>query len=468
MRTSSSRGTASHRRDERIVARLEPPNANLDRGHDHRAHSVDKVTKLLNASHAGVMRGGMSGPAVATRGMGFSAPRRQRLRVVEQRGDPDPGASMTTLAAVAGLLLILFVLLEAFEVLVLPRRVTRPYRFTRAYYRAGWRVWKTAARLFPSPRREQTFLSVFGPLSLLVLFALWAAGLVLGFGLLHHAVSPREAGLAESVYLSGTTFTTLGYGDVTPASPASRALAIAEAATGFGFFAIVIGYLPVLYQSFSRREAFIALLDARAGSPPAAGRMLLRTPPDGDGGGCLTDFLAEAERWAAEVLEGHLSFPVLGYYRSQHDNQSWLATLTCILDASALLLTVVEGADQTQARLTFAMARHTLVDLGLVLRRSPEPPSEDRLPDTRLEELLAALRSVGVRVRDDAPARARLAELRELYESFAAGLAGHFRLPVPSMWPTDERPDNWQTSAWMRRADPLTSLGSDPKDDHFD
>src|SRR6185503_625334 len=102
---------------------------------------------------------------------------------------------------------------------------------------------------------------------------------------------------------------------------------------------------------------------------PAAGRMLLRTPPGS--GGCLTGFLAEAERWAAEVLEGHLSFPVLGYYRSQHDNQSWLAALACALDASALLLTVADGTDRTQARLTFAMARHALVDLGLVLRRPP-------------------------------------------------------------------------------------------------
>src|SRR5205807_2457407 len=208
------------------------------------------------------------------------------------------------------------------------------------------------------------------------LFALWAAGLVLGFGLLHHAAAPREAGFAESLYLSGTTFTTLGYGDVTPISPLGRILAVAEAATGFGFFAVVIGYMPVLYQSFSRREGFIALLDARAGSPPAAGRLLLRTPPGGDGGGCLTDFLAEAERWAAEVLEGHLSFPVLGYYRSQHDNQSWLAALACVLDTCALVLTVADGADRTQARLTFAMARHTLVDLGLVLQRAPVAVTE--------------------------------------------------------------------------------------------
>src|SRR5947199_1618138 len=188
--------------------------------------------------------------------------------------------------AAAGSLLVLFVLAEAFEALVLPRRVTRPFRFTRLFYRAGWRAWAALADRLPA-RRRQTFLSVFGPLSLLALIAVWAAGLIVGFGLVHHGLDPHDRSPAESLYLSGTTFTTLGYGDVTPRTPAARVLAVAEAATGFGFFAVVIGYLPVLYQSFSRREAFIALLDARAGSPPAAGRMLLRTPPGG--GECLSD-----------------------------------------------------------------------------------------------------------------------------------------------------------------------------------
>lgn len=369
--------------------------------------------------------------------------------------------------AAAGIVLIVVVLAEVFEALVLPRRVTRPFRFVRVYYRFGWSAWAALGDLLPPTRRRQTFLSVFGPLSLLVLFAVWAAVLVVGFGLVHHALSVRDGGLADSLYFSGTTFTTLGYGDLTPLTPATRFLSVVEAATGFGFFAVVISYLPVLFQAYSRREAFIALLDARAGSPPAAGRMLLRTPPT-EAGHCLTDFLAESERWAAEVLESYLSFPVLGYYRSQHDNQSWLCGLACVLDTCALMLTVVEAGDRTQARLTFAMARHTLVDLGLILRRPPTIPDEDRLPDARLGELLAALKAEGVKVREDDAARARLRELRRLYEPFVAGLSEFFRLPVLGVWPAEEKPDNWRTSAWMRRADPITALGADPKDEHFD
>ena len=374
---------------------------------------------------------------------------------------------MQSATAVLGLALVLFVLVEAFEALVLPRRVLRPFRFTRLYYRLTWRTWAVLFHIVPYARPRQTFLGLFGPLSLLVLFAVWGVSLIAGFGLVHHALAPRDGGLADALYLSGTTFTTLGYGDMVPTTRPARVVAVAEAATGFGFFAVVISYLPVLYQAFGRREAFIALLDARAGSPPAAGRMLLRTPPTGESVACLMGFLNEAERWAAEVLEGHLSFPVLGHYRSQHDNQSWLAALACTLDTTALLLTVVDGSIRTQARLTFAMARHVVVDLGLVARRMPKAPVDDRLSPARLSELLAALQAVGVQVRDDAEARAKLVELRGLYEPFVTGLATYYRLTIPDVWPTDERPDNWRTSAWVQRAAPLTSLGVDPRDDHF-
>jgi Ion channel len=372
---------------------------------------------------------------------------------------------MSVLCGLVGFALVLWVLVETFEAMVLPRRVTRPYRFTRLYYRVAWRLWLALATLIPPGRRRTSMLSGFGPLSLLALFALWAAALVAGFGLMHAAVAPPDRALADSLYLSGTTFTTLGYGDVNPAGAAGRVLSVAEAVVGFGFLAVVVSYLPVLYQAFSRREAAISLLDARAGSPPSAGQLLLRLPPSADG--ALDRYLEGAERWSAELLESHLSFPILGYYRSQHDNQSWLAALVCALDTCALLLTVVDSVDRQQVRLTFAMARHALVDLALVLRRPPAKGA-DRLPPDQLARLGAALRQSGARVRDDDPAVAKLAELRGLYEPFAAALAAHLRLEVPPVWREGGAPDNWQTSAWMRQAGGLTALGADPRDDHFD
>jgi hypothetical protein len=372
---------------------------------------------------------------------------------------------VTLVSALAGAALIVFVLVDVFEAVVLPRRVTRPYRLARLFFRSAWWVWCLAADRVRGGRVRAGMLGGFGPLSLLTLFALWALGMVAGFGLLHHALAPDERSIGESFYLSGTTFTTLGYGDVTPIGAADRTLAVAEALVGFGFFALVIGYLPVFYQAFSRRELAISLLDARAGSPPCGGELLIRMPPNA--GGALTRFLEEAERWAAELLESQLSYPVLSFYRSQHDNQSWLAALTCALDASALLLTVVTGADRAQARLTFAMARHALVDVALVLNRRPRHGHGDRLPDERMNDLLAALRAGGVPVRVDDTACAKLRELRGLYEPFANALAAYLRLNLPPVWPGGGGPDNWQTSAGMRRAAGLTHLAA-PGDDHFE
>jgi hypothetical protein len=368
---------------------------------------------------------------------------------------------MAYVHGLAGLVLVVVVLGESFESLVLPRRVTRPYRLTLLYYLAAWATWKGLAALIPPARRE-TWLSVFGPLSLFALLALWVACLVLGFGLLQHAASP-ELALSDALYLSGTTFTTLGYGDVVPGPGFGRMVAVLEAAAGLGFFAMVIGYLPVLYQAFSRRETLISLLDARAGSPPSAGRLLLRLGHDGP---ALERLLERAEAWSAELLESHLSYPMLSYYRSQHDNQSWLAALVCILDTCALLLTVGGGTGRTQARLTFAMARHAIVDLALILRRPPQDHA-GRLPPARLKALCEALRAAGMQARDDEAAAAALAELRALYEPAAAALADFLRLALPDVWPEDGRPDNWQTSAWAGRAAPLGSLGGPPSDDHF-
>src|SRR5436190_1211051 len=264
---------------------------------------------------------------------------------------------MSLLAGIAGGVLVAVVLWDAFETIVLPRRVTRRVRLTRFFYRATWRPFAASARFVHAGGRREAYLGFYGPLSLLLLLVLWAAALVLGFGLLQYAAAPGS--FTTDVYMSGTTFFTLGLGDVAPRGTFARVLPVVESGLGFGFLAIVIGYFPVLYQAFSRREVSISLLDARAGSPPSAAELLRRHAGPG-GAAALEQLLRDWERWAAEVLETHLSYPLLAYFRSQHTNQSWLAALTTVLDTSALVMVGVEGACARQARLTFAMARHGL------------------------------------------------------------------------------------------------------------
>lgn len=356
---------------------------------------------------------------------------------------------------ILGAIVIAIVLWDAFETVVLPRRVTRKLRLARAFYRCTWIPWRAAARSIVPRKRRESFLGLYGPLSLLFLLSVWAAGLILGFALLHFgagsavSLSGEEPSFRVDLYLSGTTFFTLGMGDVVPRTFLARALTVAESGMGFGFLALVIGYLPVLYQSFSRRELNIALLDARAGSPPTAAE-LLRRHAYPHGLEALQLLLRDFERWAAELLESHISYPVLGYFRSQHANQSWLAALSVLLDTSALAIAGVEGACARQAELTFAMARHVVVDLAQVFSAPPSAPPEDRLYAKDLAALRQELASAGLRICDGKEFEERLRKLRGEYEPYVHSLAQHLRVNIPPWISYQKSPDNWQTSAWGR------------------
>ena len=362
--------------------------------------------------------------------------------------------SQNTLAVLCSLSLICFILLEGFETLLLPRRIERRLRLTSFFYRSLWRFWARTSRLVPTAGRDN-FLAIFGPLSLLFLLTFWAAGLITGFALLqwglHDPIHAPEdiPTFSTYLYLSATTFVTLGFGDVSPLTSLGRGITDTEAGVGFGFLAIVIGYLPVLYGAFSRREVDIALMDARASSPPSAGAMLQRvgTCPDPTE---LRDMLKEYERWAAELIESHLSYPVLMFYRSQHDRQSWLSALTTILDVCAFVLAKVPEGPQWQARMTFAMARHAAVDLALVFDTPPRAPSQDRLPPERSAYLVTLLRDSGLSVTETPETDERLTELRHLYEPFVNSLSHILLLDLPTWLPNPSLPDNWQTSAWDR------------------
>lgn len=381
---------------------------------------------------------------------------------------------MRYVLALLSLIMIAVVLLDAFEATVFPRRVTHAYRFARFYFRNTWRLWRGVGCRLPPGRHRESFLSVFGPLSMLGLFTCWVIGLIVGFALLNWSLGTplRVAqddvvGFGTYLYFSGGTFFTLGFGDITPTAPFSRFLAILEAGMGFGFLAVIISYLPVLYQAFSQREVTISLLDARAGSPPSAEQFLRRHALAHDMSR-IGNLLAEWERWAAQVLESHLSFPVLSYYRSQHDNQSWLATLTMILDSCALLIASVKHSSGFQAQTTFAMARHVAVDMALVFHTPPLKTEPDRLPPERFAELRAELQAAGLKMAEGPAVCEHLEELRGMYEPFVAAMAQFLLFRLPPIMPSEPGVDNWQTSAWMRRVPGFGHLRSpDTRDDHF-
>src|SRR5881275_3751814 len=377
---------------------------------------------------------------------------------------------MRWVVGVVGIALLAIVLWDAFETIILPRRISGRFRLAKLFYRTTWPPWRAVAPLLPR-RPGDAFLSFYGPLSLLLLLALWATGIVLAFGMLEWAagsalsMTGADPGFGADMYMSGTTFFTLGLGDVVPRTPIAKTLTVIEAGTGFAFLALVIGYFPVIYQAFSRREVAISLLDARAGSPPSASELLWRHRGD-PGTAALTDLLRDWERWAADVLESHLSYPPLAYFRSQHYNESWLAALTTILDASAVVMIGLDGWCARQAELTFAMARHAVVDLAQVFSTPPERQGE-RLGSAQLVKLRERLARGGLALRDRPDFEQRLTELRRMYEPYVGALAHFLTVPLPPWVREVERPDNWQTSAWDKVVR-LPERGSKAgEEDHF-
>jgi len=360
---------------------------------------------------------------------------------------------MKLFVAIAGIFILFATLWEAFETIILPRRVTRPIRLVRMFYRVTWTFWALVNRLFRSQKLREAHLSYYGPLSLLGLFATWAFLLVFAFAMLHWAAgsainAPGEiATFRTDIYLSGTTFFTLGLGDVTPRTALAKAITVIEGGTGFGFLGLMISYLPTLYGAFSQRELNISLLDARAGSPPTAAELLRRHAQFEDSE-ILVPFLRDWEIWAAQLMESHLSYPVLCYFRSQHDNQSWLAAFTAVLDVCALLIAYGEGTAKWQSRLTFAIARHAVVDLGEVLRVPACPLAQDRLPPKDVIQVRNLLLECRPSSKCGDLGDKKLAQLREMYEPYLNGLSMRLLMPLPTWGVGAHSVENWKRSAW--------------------
>ena len=370
---------------------------------------------------------------------------------------------MRLLAVIFGIALIILVAQDAFETIVLPRRVTRRIRLAKLFYRMTLLGGNSIGLMIRSSTRRNSFRAYLAPLSLLGLLLFWAALFIVGYGLLLWGLAIPLSALSNTIsfptylYLSSTTFFTLGLGDVSPLPGVGRFLMVSEAALGYIFLALVISYVPVLYQAFSRRELRISLLDARAGSPGTAVELLRRNCVGraADGVDELRLLLHDWEVWCADILESHLSYPILAFYRSQHEEQSWVGALTIILDTCALILTTIDsdstpGPPVEAAKFTFAMARHAVIDLAQILDISP-PSAVNRLSSAEFMHLQDMLVTAGIHLREGRTSEQRLSELRATYEPFVSALAEKIQVSLPPWIPPNETLDDWQTSAWDDR-----------------
>jgi hypothetical protein len=343
-----------------------------------------------------------------------------------------------------GCVLVALVLVDSFNTLVLARRTRHVFRIARLYYQFTWKPFAALARKIHSPLLRESILGVYGPLSLLLLIALWGIGLALSFGLLQWSVGMKSAEVTPTfvhdLYLSSRALVTLNDGD--PANAASQFLSVCEGGLGLAFLGLVVGYLPVLYQSFARRELDISLLDARAGSPPSAAGLLATTPFEADG---ILQQLERWESWTAQLLENQISFPMLGYFRSQHSNQAWLTALIAILDYATVLGIVSNGSLRLQAKLTAAMGRHVLSDVVVIfgLEKSCDHNQSSRLSGSAEQLRRLLLQRPGIldvsRLSDSV-----LKEKTAGYEPQAAALSAYFLMTLPPAIPDQAVTNDWR------------------------
>ncbi|HKM55410.1 MAG TPA: potassium channel family protein [Isosphaeraceae bacterium] len=344
---------------------------------------------------------------------------------------------LSWLELVAGLLIWCGVLWDGFATIILPRTVTPKRRLSGRFYRWSWRFWATVGRRVRDPDSRLSFLAVYGPLSIVLLLVLWAGLMIVAFTLIYHGLGPRFQAAAGSIsfgtllYMSASTFLTLGLGDVTSPDSIARLFILLEAGTGYIFLALMITYMPVLHQAYGAREVHNLLIHSRAGHPPSAIKLLHRYSGT-DRAEILRGNLREAERWMAETLQSHLSHPVLSFYRAQHWGQSWLVSLTTVLDACALLIAGGDGLLAAQARITYRMGVRLLKDLTDALNLTIDPRCPVRLSTADLPTLLAAVQGSDLALSLGPDKAIRLLRLVGRYDVYLVALSAWLVIPLPS------------------------------------
>jgi ion channel len=348
----------------------------------------------------------------------------------------------------AGIALVAVVLYDVFETVVVPRRTGRFLRLSPLIIRWLWPLWRRyGARLYPAWRRED-FLGTFAPLALVLLLVTWEISLIVGFGLVMHAlqdqIAPKPADFSSALYFAGASLLTIGYGDIAPVGALARAAALLAGASGLAVVALVISLTFNLYGSFARREIFVLALDSRAGVPPS-GVMMLET----FGRYKIIDELAPSfarfELWTAEMLDSHLAYPILPFFRSSHDGQSWVSALGAVLDAATLMITAFPAdpandsdalrKSRASAEMMYSVGVHALVDITQLLRRrlDKQIPELSGIEQAEFETACMRLTAAGYPMIDCAKSWPVFAELRAKYAGRLNLLAGYLAAP-PTQW----------------------------------
>lgn len=342
-------------------------------------------------------------------------------------------AAGNAVAAIFGVVLIALTLSDVFQSVIVPRAVGRRFRPSGYQWRGMWKLWPALAwRLHPKDEaRRENILATFAPLALVVMLSLWVVLLVLGYGcifwVLREQLAPVPRTFWEAAYFAGSSFFTIGFGDYTGKSGLTRLISLMAGASGLGVVSVTTAYLFALFGAFQVRQAFVVTLGARAGAP-SSGVGLLAISKYAAIEADLDAVMRDGQAWTASVMESHLAYPTLAYFRSSHDYESWVGTLGTLLDAAVLILTTIEGGTG-QAQIMYNIGRHATHDLAKTFRPATQA---DTAGITREEFAIACdqLRRAGYALRDENEAWEKFSALRAAYASELASLARFFSIPA--------------------------------------
>jgi hypothetical protein len=342
--------------------------------------------------------------------------------------------AVRVLAAVLGGLVVGFSLLEAVRAFVVPRGI---HLRSRVVFVWVFKLLGVIARVSGRREREEVdaVMAYGAPLSILGLPLLWLVASVLGFSAIFWEID--GGGFGSAFVVSGSSLFTLGF-DHPGGGVGGAVAAFAEATIGLGLLALVITYLPTLNAAFSRRESVVAMLDARAGSPPDAITLIERHHVYA-GIETLDALWPEWERWVVDVGETHFSHPMLVFFRSSEPWHSWVTAVAALLEAANFRLSAIQasGAGNAAAWMFYRAA------LGAVSRlRAYFDRVSDRIvePVDRavFERVLLHLEEIGVPVVDDHEvAWERFSRRRAEYEPVVDALARLVDAPA-GLWPAHD------------------------------
>ena len=341
---------------------------------------------------------------------------------------------MAQIGSVAGLVLLFFVFYDLFQSVILPRPAVNKVTLARFVLRPMWVLWRWVSQRSSRLDRSEGRLAAFAPIALLSLFFMWAAAAVLGYGLIIDGLTdqfrPSPGDLATSFYISATTLVPLSYGDFVPEGGLARAVIIAESATGVGIAALVITLLFSLYESFRDREVAVVSLDALAGAPPSGIQILENAAKHGMRPELMETF-DDWRAWTAMVLESHLAYPLLIYFRSSHDNEAWINSFGAVMDAAVLIISTVDDDSVGPAYLMLRVGNHMVEDFTWIFGlKGPEDGIVERAEyQVAVERLVKA----GYHVRDTEKGWKQFSELRSKYASPLNQMA-HWLVVPPAEW----------------------------------